>query len=78
MVSPAALWLRRGPHLVNRASGRGLIQREVTTTDGRLRLVGLSPDGQQLVEQFTQIVGSRFETVLADWPEERLEGALAC
>jgi DNA-binding MarR family transcriptional regulator len=64
-------------HLVDRVSRRGLIQREVTTTDGRLRLVGLSPDGQQLVQQFTQIVGSRFETVFADWPEERLQDALA-
>lgn len=64
-------------HLVNRASGRGLIRREATTTDGRVRLVGLSRDGQQLVEQFTRTVGSRFEAVLADWPEERLQDALA-
>ncbi len=63
-------------HLVDRASGRGLIHRDVTQTDGRVRLVGLSPDGQQAVQAFKQALGSRFEAVLADWPHERREEAL--
>ena len=63
-------------HLVDRAAGRGLIHRDVTQTDGRVRLVGLSPDGQQLVQRFIHTLGARLETLLADWPDQRRDDAL--
>ncbi len=63
-------------HLVDRASGRGLIHRDVTQTDGRVRLVGLSPDGQQLVQRFIHTLGARLDTLLTDWPDQRRDDAV--
>ncbi len=63
-------------HLLDRASGRGLIHRRATDTDGRVRLVELSSDGQGLVRQFIQTLGERLETLLADWPDQRRDDAL--
>ncbi len=63
-------------HLVDRASTRGLIHRRVSDADGRVRLVGLSPDGQQLVQRFIHTLGTRLDTLLADWPDQRRDAAL--
>lgn len=63
-------------HLVDRAAGRGLIHRRATETDGRVRLLELSPDGQQLVQRFIHTLGARLETLLADWPDQRRDDAL--
>ena len=62
-------------HLVDRTAGRGLLQRRATDSDGRLKLVELSPDGQELVQRFVKTLGLRFETLLADWPQERRDEA---
>lgn len=58
-------------HLVDRVAGRGLLQRRATEADGRVKLVELSPDGQVLVQRFVTTLGSRFEALLAEWPEAR-------
>ncbi len=63
-------------HLVERASGRGLVQRRATETDGRIKLVELSPEGEEVVRHFIQTLGSRFEVLLADWPNDRREDAI--
>lgn len=63
-------------HLVERAASRGLLQRRAAETDGRVKLVELSPDGQDVVQRFVRTLGTRFEAVLADWPPERQQEAL--
>ena len=44
--------------------------------DGRVRLVELSPDGQQLVQRFIHTLGARLDTLLTDWPDQRREDAV--
>lgn len=56
-------------HLVDRAgtpTGR---------TDGRVKLVALSADGQDLVERFVTTLGARFEALVAEWPDDRRDEA---
>ncbi len=62
-------------HLVDRISSRGLLQRRAAETDGRVKLVELSPDGQDAVQRFIETLGSRFDELLANWPPERKEEA---
>lgn len=64
-------------HLVDRAAGRGLLQRRATESDGRVKLVELSRDGHDLVQRFVSTLGSRFEALLADWPDDRRDEARA-
>ena len=64
-------------HLVERAASRGLLQRRAAESDGRLKLVELSPEGKEAVQQFIEGLGSRFNTLLAEWPEDRLQDAQA-
>lgn len=64
-------------HLVERAASRGLLQRRAAESDGRLKLVELSPQGKEAVRQFIEALGSRLHTSLADWPEDRLQDAQA-
>ncbi len=67
----------RVSHLVGRAAARGLLQRRATETDGRVKLVELSPDGEDVVQRFIQTLGSRFDALLTDWPHSRRQEALA-
>lgn len=62
--------------LVDRVAGRGFVYRRDDETDGRVKLVELSPEGQQLVQRFSDDLGARLQTLLADWPQERQEAAL--
>ena len=62
-------------HLVSRAERRGLMRRGATETDGRVKVVRLSSDGEELVRRFIGALGSRFETLLAEWPEDRRDEA---
>ncbi len=62
--------------LVDRVAGRGFIHRRDDESDGRVKLVELSPEGQRLVQRFMERLGSRLETLLVDWPQERQEQAL--
>lgn len=64
-------------HLVERAANRGLLRRRAAETDGRLKLVELSPQGKEAVQHFIEALGSRFNSLLADWPEDRLQEAQA-
>lgn len=64
-------------HLADRAARRGLLQRRATDADGRVKLVELSSDGQEVVQRFIQALGARFSAHLADWPEHRQKEALA-
>jgi DNA-binding MarR family transcriptional regulator len=80
-IGEIAAFLRCDPsnvsHLVDRADRRGLLQRSRAETDGRVKLVELSPDGEQVVRRFIEILGSRFNALLTDWPEQRREEAHA-
>ena len=64
-------------HLVERAASRGLVRRRAAETDGRVKLVELSPGGEEVVQRFVDTLGSRFTALLADWPDERRQDALA-
>ncbi len=64
-------------HLADRVSSRGLLQRRAAETDGRVKVIELSPEGRDLVQRFIETLGSRFEAVLTDWPEGRQKDALA-
>ena len=64
-------------HLADRVAGRGLLQRRAAETDGRVKLIELSPEGRDVVQRFIETLGSRFEAVLAGWPEDRQRDALA-
>jgi DNA-binding MarR family transcriptional regulator len=56
--------------LVERAEERGLVARKGTDTDGRVTVVALSQDGQQVVDRFTETLGCRLMALVDDWPEE--------
>lgn len=62
-------------HLIDRAAGRGLLQRRAAETDGRVKVVELSPEGEDIVDRFVRTLGARFEALLADWPEGRRDEA---
>ncbi len=62
-------------HLVDRAANRGLVRRRASEADGRVKLIELSADGEDLVERFVRTLGSRFDALLADWPADRRDQA---
>ena len=63
--------------LVDRIASRGLVTREDTESDGRMRVVRLSDDGRELVDRFTTMLGAEIKRLLAEWPEkEQAELAL--
>jgi DNA-binding MarR family transcriptional regulator len=55
--------------LVERVEKRGLVARRGTESDGRVTVVALSDDGQQVVERFTDTLEARLAALVADWPE---------
>jgi len=62
-------------HLIDRAANRGLLRRRSTESDGRVTLVELSSDGEDLMQRFVEALRSRFRALLADWPEDRQDEA---
>ena len=54
--------------LLDRIARRGLVARRDAESDGRLTVVELSEDGQELVDRFTGRLGSEVRSLLADWP----------
>jgi DNA-binding MarR family transcriptional regulator len=54
--------------LLDRIARRGLVARRDTESDGRVRVVELSEEGQGLVDRFTAMLGSEIRSLLADWP----------
>ena len=63
-------------HLVDRAANRGLVERRGTEKDGRVKVVELSADGQEVVQKFMTALEARLKAAIADWPEaEQVEAA---
>ena len=56
--------------LLDRVARRGLVARRDAEGDGRMRVVELSDDGQELVDRFTAMLGSEIQRLLGDWPED--------
>jgi DNA-binding MarR family transcriptional regulator len=57
--------------LVNRAAARGLLERHGEQHDGRVSMIELTPDGQQLAAQFIARLESLTEPLLATWSNRR-------
>lgn len=57
--------------LVDRASGRGLLRRNIDSTDARVTLIELSARGRRLAERFIATLENQLTELLADWHTER-------
>jgi DNA-binding MarR family transcriptional regulator len=57
--------------LVDRAHARGLVARREGEDDARVRVVELTPRGEQLAREFIAQLESRTEVLRARWPNER-------
>jgi DNA-binding MarR family transcriptional regulator len=56
--------------LVDRAERRGLVTREASAADGRSIELRLSPDGQELADGATEIVGARLRPIVEKLPAD--------
>jgi DNA-binding MarR family transcriptional regulator len=61
--------------LVERVEKRGLVARKGTESDGRVTLVTLSGEGQEVVERFTDALESRLKALVEDWPVKERQAA---
>jgi DNA-binding MarR family transcriptional regulator len=57
--------------LVDRASGRGLVERRSGDEDGRVSMIELTPEGHQLAERFVQLLTDQLGPLLATWSMAR-------
>jgi DNA-binding MarR family transcriptional regulator len=57
-------------HLVERVASRGLVERRGTENDGRVKVVELSRDGQDMVQKFMTALEKRLAAAIAEWPEQ--------
>ena len=62
-------------HLLDRAADRGLIGRRAGERDGRVIVVELSPEGQEVVQRFMNALELRLTAAVADWPEKQRAAA---
>lgn len=63
--------------LVDRAFGRGHVNRHGEDEDGRIRVVELTPDGRRLASQFLTVLAAQTESLRASWPAGREDAAAA-
>ena len=61
--------------LVDRAQKRGLVERGATAADGRVTVVALSDEGQQVVEEFSEMLETRLRALVANWPKSDRDAA---
>lgn len=61
--------------LVDRAAARGLLGRRPAGSDGRVALIGLTPEGRALAERFVDDLDRRTRPLFAGWPPRRQEAA---
>ena len=52
----------------------GLAERRPSTTDRRVRIIAVTPEGERLVDEGAEIVDGVYREVLGDLPEEQREG----
>jgi MarR family transcriptional regulator for hemolysin len=57
---------------------QGLIERRRCETDGRARLVSLTPEGERRVALIRRELGKGERTLLADLSDQEITGMLAC
>jgi DNA-binding MarR family transcriptional regulator len=62
--------------LVDRASSRGLVMRQADDGDGRVTLVQLTPEGEQLARRFLARLEAQTEKLRAVWPAARQRSAV--
>jgi DNA-binding MarR family transcriptional regulator len=62
--------------LVERARGRGWLDRRGGETDGRVSVIALTPEGEQLARRFIASLEEQLAPLLQAWPRDRNQGAL--
>lgn len=63
--------------LVDRASRRGLIERTAADEDGRVSLVRLTTEGDELARRFIALLESQLEPLLARWSAQQQRTAVS-
>lgn len=63
--------------LVDRAATRGLIRRGTVEADGRVSLVELTTEGEQMARRFLVALESQTEKLRGDWSDQRQRRAVA-
>jgi DNA-binding MarR family transcriptional regulator len=61
--------------LLDRVTRRGLAHRAADTRDGRVSVLELSPDGQDIVHSFEAGLAARLGHLLAGWPARKRQAA---
>ena len=62
--------------MLDRASSRGLVMRHADDGDGRVTLVQLTPEGEQLARRFLARLEAQTEKLRAVWPAARQRSAV--
>ena len=61
--------------LLDRVTRRGLARRAADTRDGRVSVLELSPDGQDIVHSFEADLAARLSRLIAGWPARKRQAA---
>src|SRR5205807_5364040 len=61
--------------LLDRVTRRGLARRAADTRDGRVSVLELSPDGQDIVHGFEADLAARLSRLIAGWPARKRQAA---
>ncbi len=61
--------------LLDRVTRRGLARRAADTRDGRVSVLELSPDGQDIVHSFEADLAARLSHLIAGWPARKRQAA---
>jgi MarR family transcriptional regulator for hemolysin len=62
---------------VDELEREGLAERRPSTTDRRVRIISVTPEGERIVAEGAAIIDGVYADVLADLPEELREGFMA-
>jgi DNA-binding MarR family transcriptional regulator len=63
--------------LLDRVTRRGLAHRATDSRDGRVSVLELSPDGQEIVHSFEAGLAARLSHLIAAWPARKQQAAAA-
>ena len=66
---------RSNVSLLERVTLRGLARRAADTRDGRVSVLELSPDGQDIVHSFEADLAARLSHLIAGWPARKRQAA---
>jgi DNA-binding MarR family transcriptional regulator len=61
--------------LLDRVTRRGLAHRATDSRDGRVSVLELSPDGQEIVHSFEAGLAARLSHLIAAWPARKQQAA---